>query len=79
MFRNTSISLVKRSYNTLFKTQSRTIASFRPHYGLWIHGEEVEADCGEKFIIEDPATLEPLCTVAEGRGWFNFDNFITCM
>ena len=39
----------------------------RPSYGLWIDGQEVDAEAGQTMAIENPATGEILCNVAEGR------------
>lgn len=45
----------------------RGVATFRSSYGLWINGKEVPAAAGATFDLENPATLEHLTSVAEGR------------
>ena len=44
-------------------TRSYTVA-LRPAYGLWIDGREVAAADGATLAVENPATREPLTTVA---------------
>ena len=45
----------------------RGLHTFRESYGLWINGAEVPSASGATFAMENPATLEHLTHVAEGR------------
>ena len=54
-------------YKSLRRVHIRQMHSFKPHYGLFINGKEIESKSNSSFVIQNPATLDSLCTVSEGR------------
>src|SRR5699024_3922011 len=40
----------------------------KSHYGLYINGQETEAQTGATFTVENPATGKALTTVADAAG-----------
>jgi len=58
-----SAGLVGRRLSTAAMSKQR----LNSNYGLWIDGQEIPAASGATMEIENPATGEVLCSVAEGR------------
>eukprot|EP00614_Pseudopedinella_elastica_P017505 CAMPEP_0172647012 /NCGR_PEP_ID=MMETSP1068-20121228/240535_1 /TAXON_ID=35684 /ORGANISM="Pseudopedinella elastica, Strain CCMP716" /LENGTH=596 /DNA_ID=CAMNT_0013461285 /DNA_START=16 /DNA_END=1808 /DNA_ORIENTATION=- len=64
---------IRASNALILQAASRHLASYEvpplpgSSHGLWIGGEEQPASGGDKFTVSNPANLEPLCEVAEGR------------
>lgn len=57
---------VRRSCR-LFSATARSSNALKSSYGLWIDGQEVPAASGATMAIDNPATGETLCQVAEGQ------------
>jgi aldehyde dehydrogenase (NAD+) len=46
--------------------ESRDVVTLKEHYGLFIGGREVDASDGQSFVSVNPATEEPLASIARG-------------